>query len=1293
MKSTSELRQALDDLRMRLRGLADEFRSAADGIAEGIFPPAEVLGTVSELATAIETLSRECQDACRAEGVDPSTEGATSLDALSAAIDTIERARAGSEIERATDQLYRILAIRHRDLEGFGALGPIAERVAEILEALESAPPVPDAARALLAGEHPLAHLLELVEHGDQLEDAVWLRHAEAVRGSLGEGLGIAAQRGHLVVESLTAAEAPSLEDQDEKADEVEPIPGTADVASSGTAIPSEETATGDVKQEDVSDEQDLGGVGESAIVGGVVESAEAEATGHDGEAAVADAVATAVGRVPDSPAAQAARELLRADASSESSLWADVVWGLVDEGDYVLAHHLSRAVSDADWCSGDAPNPSLLGALVLGPAVCEARSAVASSLEDALLELPYPATEGSEVDRPVSLLTVAAFLRASLIAPHSGAGSFLSAAVQGLGIKPLAELCQSVVAFSERHPEQSLEALLDVAGEADARPSERKPGSDLAAWCNQARAATTRYQKATELWRHWLSPDGAIDAFFMPIQAEDREACASLVEDIDRLRRRGLDSFIDREFAGFVKDKRKKLVGGGRKDLIRLLSDALDRCLSEAKTVIRRRGDGGKPQAGRTRDFVSRALDLCQSTLAELMSSAEVPWPARSGIAARCCSKAVQAFAKVIGEPHRVSARERAPGALLNADLLRLPGARLDAAWQLERTDYSAREMAREILEVATDAPVDWIEVFHLRQSQENHEATASILRLLTDERYPAERISELRTEREEALRSSRRQLVSELLGVRDSVEEHFALGLLPQDAFDRLSAQVSTLLSDAQEALRIPKLRGGIEDIEAEVSLERDQRLGQVRQELEELSLDPQDDDLARIETAIEAGDVYAARTLIETIAAGESLPRWSVEADVLVEFFPGFVDAALAYMEGAAAADVLKDLKEKKSLLGVSAPALEDASRETGVRLAEAWFTLQRTRRAEPEPIRTVFQRLGFSNVRAIIDPGTKPTQLEPRQAFEVRTDPVDDRSLAVVPMYGSDAQGSYRVVAVWDAPPVDDLLRFVGDTGGSFRSFVFFFGSMSADYRRELADACRRAPSSFLALDDILVLYLALHSGSSLPVALACALPFTVYSPYASTGGVAPEMFYGRQSHRNDIVSRQGACLVYGARQLGKTALLRSVERDFHRPEAGFIVQFLNLNSVVTRPEGLTALWRNLVSALKETGVVPRSLKANVRGETLADSIAAWLAEDASRRVLLLPAGRSRRLPPVGRPRPLPTHHGPSEPHGAHRPPLQGGLLRAAQCSEDDPCREPSTRRSRFSARHRAAHRQR
>ncbi len=123
-----------------------------------------------------------------------------------------------------------------------------------------------------------------------------------------------------------------------------------------------------------------------------------------------------------------------------------------------------------------------------------------------------------------------------------------------------------------------------------------------------------------------------------------------------------------------------------------------------------------------------------------------------------------------------------------------------------------------------------------------------------------------------------------------------------------------------------------------------------------------------------------------------------------------------------------------------------------------------------------------------------------------------------------------------------------------------TIVLLEGILSLSERRKLAANFKlqtSGQSSFLLIDRILLLYLAaLDEGERRTALLKCTLPYTFDQPYThGTGAVPDEMFFGRIRERNELCDKNGSHLVYGGRQLGKTALLLRCRSIQHHPEDG------------------------------------------------------------------------------------------------------------------------------------------
>jgi hypothetical protein len=114
---------------------------------------------------------------------------------------------------------------------------------------------------------------------------------------------------------------------------------------------------------------------------------------------------------------------------------------------------------------------------------------------------------------------------------------------------------------------------------------------------------------------------------------------------------------------------------------------------------------------------------------------------------------------------------------------------------------------------------------------------------------------------------------------------------------------------------------------------------------------------------------------------------------------------------------------------------------------------------------------------------------------------------------------------------------------------------------------------------------------------------------------------PELFVGRHEERREIEAPSGACLVYGGRQLGKTALLREIERS-HRKVDDRITFWIDLNGLGIDPDGgrpLTTVWEEIGRQLGTRGI----REATLGVPQLRTGVEKWLKDRGGKgRILVL-----------------------------------------------------------------------
>ena len=146
---------------------------------------------------------------------------------------------------------------------------------------------------------------------------------------------------------------------------------------------------------------------------------------------------------------------------------------------------------------------------------------------------------------------------------------------------------------------------------------------------------------------------------------------------------------------------------------------------------------------------------------------------------------------------------------------------------------------------------------------------------------------------------------------------------------------------------------------------------------------------------------------------------------------------------------------------------------------------------------------------------------------------------------------------------------------------------------------------------LLIDFSLFLY-ATSSRDPLPTVLEVGLPFLWSQPYQMQGDLVPrEMFVGRQIAVQQVSQPDGTSVVYGGRQLGKSALLRHVKAEFNKPDEGIYVIYRDIDDLggnaQTYGEMEAELWRRIAEELWHIGFLDSQLPRTQGKARLAERV--------------------------------------------------------------------------------------
>ncbi len=802
------------------------------------------------------------------------------------------------------------------------------------------------------------------------------------------------------------------------------------------------------------------------------------------------------------------------------------------------------------------------------------------------LLELcgAFPGTRelpGSDERDIATLLALAGLLRPSLLALHTGALELLAQ------IRPSDRL-DSVYEFAQliREKTQKLQgARLDAAmlrgasSEANWEVERKQLDEDISQWQYQARHMRIKYSPAHSVWQQWQKPEGLIGRLIrLAANSKDSntedEQLATDIEDRTR-------------FTDLVNDTDRNEVGRKRGPKIHARAlDQLHNHSRQAARLVRRHISlaKSKPERG---DYLTDALAAlrmeiptgAQAAIEQLNQAASDASPMLAGAIATAVN-AIQQYCSLFDPDSVGEEREMAPPEVLASGLFLHTEIRISE-------DGTPDGVPKEVLDILVQEPIhpNMPEAFVARLDAGNLRTAEHMMNWI--DYVEAGDGDELRKQLDRARERKTSTLRAIMDEVRVKVEAALALGYLSDMERARHDAELVNIGGrlDRGEVQDFDVEQNTLDAIKTELLEGLKEQRTKARDDLRNLDL-PEDDEARRgISLAIEQDDIVTANELIER-ARNDETPSDDDRRNVFEEFFPDRMRSIERVLKSERnPRNIVTRMRQGENIGDLEFSLVPDAQLKAAREMLDAWLTLKRPGRfnsSGEKNLRTIFTAFGFT-VR-----GTSLKQSDKNVAeVELTTEIVSDRARCPVPTYGSDARGRYRIVLLWGRPTEENLLEYGDPRGGGSPTIALYFGHLSEAQRQGLASLSRARARTLLVIDELLVIFLCGEHGSRMRPMFACALPFTYIQPYVTTAGLVPsEMFYGREQERRAVADPNRSCFLYGGRQLGKTALLRAVERDTHRPNEGHYALWMDLKGegigYDREPRDIwPAIWRALV----------------------------------------------------------------------------------------------------------------
>ncbi len=888
-------------------------------------------------------------------------------------------------------------------------------------------------------------------------------------------------------------------------------------------------------------------------------------------------------------------------------------------------------ALSERLAFSTDAPLAVLLKAAALADYLTSPDGTIAYALSGLLegFSLSDSVEDKDDLVRDqYNMLALAAALRPTLLLPGPAALSILSSLSPSERLQAVFRFANAVVTSRAELPGVRVDSTMLRAARSDAAWRQERDGlrDELADWRQRASRMTLIYAPATAVWKQWLSSEGIIGRLVASI-ASNTEDDVSIKESLSELH-------TQRDFNKHVKVTDRNLIGRQRGPDIE--ARALKQLYEHAQIAVdlgRRhlslRASQPANRAPETIVALTRLLDRVQrlGSLAadELHTISNNRGPTLLVAAASTAAYAIDRFRTFL---QAASDQEPDPQDILASALFPYPTIPIGADGLSACDDQSALDT------LITSEPLDLDFAAMKRLESGDFRTTRQMLRWI--ESNDLDHSDNIRRVLTQELQRRRRDLRHDIDDTRARITTAFSREHIQDAQRTTYEAQLVEMERRAEqpEFLDYEAEYAVLRKITHDIDTALDQLRTKAHSHLRRSGIEPDSSRYAGIVDAIKRGDIITANEVIGRPEAINFLVD-TAPPNPFVDFYPSRSEAIRKEIEDRPAPQVIREVTTSDVFGGMELTSVSREQRESAGRMLTAWYALRRAGRLSDSAkghIETLLSEIRFV-VRQIRL--TSRSHRDLAEAF-VETDPLDTREQCPIPEFGSSVSGRYRIVFLWRSPTAEDILQHANSGDRRQATIVLYFAALDASRRAVLARLTRERSRSLLIVDDVLILYLCGAVGSRMPVLFGCSLPFTYVQPYVTSAGlVPPEMFYGREREIEEIAAPNESCFIYGGRQLGKTALLRQVEKKYHRPANDTYAIWIDLKRDGVGYDRVyehgvrgvwSTIWRALNAAMEMPDDVmdPNPNTPNIRRriDDFVNFLEGYFRRESGRRLLLL-----------------------------------------------------------------------
>ena len=921
---------------------------------------------------------------------------------------------------------------------------------------------------------------------------------------------------------------------------------------------------------------------------------------------------------------------LLQKDDSDEH--WVSLGWSLLAEGDWAGAYWLARSLEAA---GRDVPvSPELI-------AVLQGSRWLENDTDSLVFDLQIASEWAPQNTTSERLLRLAVALHSSLVAPHTGLLSWLP---QREEINPaLGTLADAVRTFAKAGYPLRAKDIKGVEGMATRGKIIEETVEEARRLLENNRDRRLKMLRATNVLRRLVDQKGDLSRLLIPV-------IEGQADQVDQVRQRMSDFMERKQIVERIHQIDQELTparpsrpitGVPRDQLVRSVEEAVSLAhrwcsLIKQEQDTDHRGDWWDRYVKELHHQVQGVLPKVNAELNRMQVQGQAQEEVALG---RVLQRAIGQVTGILGLEKQSDIEnleewmKRESGSLEKAlarRLLYLPEISLNEdGWPEEDQKAAIAGYLRQSLAEERSLPMAW----EMRIEGQDFRFTDVLGDVLEDD----EDRQRLEDRNDEELKSAQAMLKDAVNSVEGAIEKGLVDGLISEEE----RAVHNAKLPRVEDALYFPPLSQRLDDIGEQLDQKLEERLQELELQWKEMrqgsvqsiQADRLTTTAASIQRAFEQRDtrvIEESLAHLREIRDGERewQDEWFARPDK-PDIFKKFQEACPLIEEELRSlrnvVQLAEVIEQEQTWADMEFGELSQECREEAAKALHSWHQLKRLdgqQSKNQKHIQVLLEYLGFrpSEGKSAVSVGVKKRD---QDWLYCQVDASVSDLARPIPQLGSQANGCYNVVCFWKRPRAASIGAFLRELGLDNQTVVVFsLERLPERWRHDIAARAREKQLALVVLDEILLVFLAMIDDTRLPTFLRCSLPYTALNPYTpfQAGNVPPEMYYGRDEIIRQL--NEASCIVFGGRQLGKSSLLRQVEREFHQPEREQYawVEDIKLVGDILTGEQPARLWIKLRDGFKNHSLI-RATEAN-QPKRIIEYIKKAMAEPTQRRVLVL-----------------------------------------------------------------------